>query len=87
MAPVVPRLCSTVRAPPPPSALGNSTHACFCRRYKSDLTEEQKQALLDVLRVKVHAQITPEIRREIVHSVARGEEIAAADGTMEVEVL
>lgn len=59
------------------------------RRYKQDLTEEQKNALLDTLRSKVHAQITPEIRREIVHSVARGEEVGVpgGDGAMEVEVL
>lgn len=57
-------------------------------RYKQDLTEEQKQALLDVLRVKVHAQITPEIRREIVNSVARGEEISVpGELGMDVEVL
>lgn len=57
-------------------------------RYKQDLTEEQKQALLDVLRVKVHAQITPEIRREIVNSVARGEEIGVpGELGMDVEVL
>ena len=28
---------------------------------------------MEVLRVKVHVQITPEIRRELVHSVARGD--------------
>lgn len=56
--------------------------------YKQDLTEEQKQALLDVLRVKVHAQITPEIRREIVNSIARGEEIGVpGELGMDVEVL
>lgn len=58
-------------------------------RYKQDLTEEQKQALLETLRVKVHAQITPEIRREIVNSVARGEEIGVpgAESMMEVEIM
>lgn len=43
--------------------------------------------MLDVLRVKVHAQITPEIRREIIHSVARGEEIGVpGEAQMEVEI-
>lgn len=55
-------------------------------RYKQDLTVEQKAALMEVLRAKSHAQITPEIRREIIHSVARGEEIAV-EGAMDVEVL
>ena len=44
-------------------------------RYKSDITPEQKEALLDVMRHKSHPQITPEIRRELVNSVARGEVI------------
>ena len=58
-----------------------------CPRYKQDLTVEQKDALLETLRVKIHPQITPEIRREIVSSVARGEEMVFDDGSMEVEVL
>lgn len=57
------------------------------RSYKQDLTVEQKDALLETLRAKIHPQITPEIRREIVSSVARGEEMVFDDGSMEVEVL
>ncbi|CAG8441572.1 3116_t:CDS:2 [Ambispora leptoticha] len=45
----------------------------FAQRYKQDLTPEQKEALLDLLKYKTHNLITPEIRREIVNSVARGE--------------
>jgi essential nuclear protein 1 len=44
----------------------------FVQRYASDLTPEQKDALLDVVRATPHAQIGPEIRRELVHSVERG---------------
>ena len=44
---------------------------CVCR-YGSDLTPDQKDALLDVIRVRPHAEISAEIRREIVHSVERG---------------
>ncbi|GAA5855699.1 hypothetical protein JCM9279_003306 [Rhodotorula babjevae] len=65
--------------------LWHQSFLVFVQRYKSDLTGEQKDALLEVLRYQVHHQITPEIRREIVHSVARGEEILQAD-TMEVEI-
>lgn len=36
------------------------------------MTPDQKDALLDVVRVQFHAQIGPEIRRELVNSVARG---------------
>lgn len=57
------------------------------RSYKQDLTVEQKDALLETLRAKIHPQITPEIRREIVSSVARGEKMVFDDGSMEVEVL
>ena len=37
------------------------------------MTPEQKEALMDLLKYKVHEQITPEIRRELVHSSCRGE--------------
>ncbi|CAK5276085.1 unnamed protein product [Mycena citricolor] len=41
-------------------------------RYGSDLTPDQKDALLDVVRATPHAQIGPEIRRELANSVPRG---------------
>jgi len=45
----------------------------YCQRYSSDLTQDQKNALLDVVRIIGHFQIGPEIRRELISSVARGE--------------
>ena len=42
-------------------------------RYGADITPEQKDALLDVIRVTHHPHISPEVRRELVNSVARGE--------------
>ncbi|TIC24828.1 hypothetical protein E3Q11_03552 [Wallemia mellicola] len=44
----------------------------FCQRYSADLTPEQKDALLDVVKSNVHPQISPEIRREIQTSTERG---------------
>ncbi|KIL00460.1 hypothetical protein PAXRUDRAFT_129826 [Paxillus rubicundulus Ve08.2h10] len=44
----------------------------FCQRYSPDLTPDQKDALLDVVRVNPHPQIGSEVRRELVNSVARG---------------
>lgn len=44
----------------------------FTQRYASDLTPDQKDALLDVVRANSHPQISPEIRRELVNSVERG---------------
>ena len=37
------------------------------------MTPEQKDALLDVVRATPHAQIGPEVRRELVNSTVRGE--------------
>ncbi|KAJ2747035.1 snoRNA-binding rRNA-processing protein [Coemansia sp. BCRC 34301] len=52
----------------------------FVQRYKADLTPEQKEALLSVIKVHHHHGITEEIRREIVHSVCRGEMVVPQDG-------
>nr|VWP00676.1 Chitinase [Ganoderma boninense] len=52
----------------------------FCQRYASDLTPDQKDALLDVIRANPHPQITPEVRRELVNSVERGAPRPDADG-------
>jgi hypothetical protein len=54
--------------------------SCYCSayvlkfdsRYASDLTPDQKDALLDVIRTTPHPQISSEIRRELVNSVVRG---------------
>lgn len=48
-------------------------------RYASDLTADQKGALLDVVRATPHPQISPEIRRELVNSVERGAPRAQPD--------
>ncbi|XP_062507779.1 bystin-like [Corticium candelabrum] len=49
-------------------------HQCFLtfvQRYKLDISADQKEALLDVLKAHTHEKITPEIRREIVNSTSR----------------
>ena len=46
----------------------------FLQRYKEDISSEQKDALIDLLRAKSHEHITPECRRELVHSKCRDEE-------------
>ena len=51
-------------------------------RYGSDLTPEQKDALLDVVKARPHPQMTAEIRRHIVDSVMRGEPRPMEDITM-----
>lgn len=53
-------------------------------RYASDLTPDQKDALLDVIRATSHPQISPEIRRELVNSVVRGVPHNAVDQDVEM---
>ncbi|RSH91038.1 snoRNA-binding rRNA-processing protein [Saitozyma podzolica] len=63
-------VCSAVRDDPYVSSL---LFLCkFPAIYGSDLTPDQKDALLDVIRVRPHPTISAEIRREIVNSVERG---------------
>ena len=45
----------------------------FLQHYKAEITSDQKESLKAVLRAQPHAQITPEIRRELFSATARGE--------------
>ena len=60
-------------------------HQCllaFAQRYKNEITEDQREALLDLLLVRGHKQIGPEVRRELLEGRGRG--VVAepqADGT------
>ncbi|TGZ49963.1 bystin [Temnothorax longispinosus] len=47
----------------------------FVQRYKSDISSEQKEALLGLLRKQSHHSITPEIRRELQYAKCRDAEI------------
>nr|CAG4650938.1 EOG090X058P [Simocephalus serrulatus]SVE94207.1 EOG090X058P [Simocephalus serrulatus] len=47
----------------------------FSQRYKADLSSEQKEALLQLLTAHKHHSLTPEIRRELLHSVCRDQEM------------
>ncbi|KAI9033293.1 Bystin-domain-containing protein [Hyaloraphidium curvatum] len=46
----------------------------FSQRYKEDMTPDQKDALLEVVKVHFHPTISPEIRRELGSSSSRMEE-------------
>ncbi|KAG8512049.1 Bystin [Galemys pyrenaicus] len=49
-------------------------HQCLltlAQRYKADLATEQKEALLELLRLQPHPQVSPEIRRELQSAVPR----------------
>lgn len=47
----------------------------FVQRYKSDISSEQKEALLELLKKHAHQEITPEIRRELMNAKCRDLEI------------
>ena len=50
-------------------------HQCllaFAQRYRNDITEDQREALLDLLLVRGHKDIGPEIRRELLEGRGRG---------------
>ncbi|KAF2752600.1 Bystin-domain-containing protein, partial [Pseudovirgaria hyperparasitica] len=50
-------------------------HQCllaFSERFKNDITEDQREALLDLLLAKGHSAIGPEIRRELLAGRGRG---------------
>ncbi|KAK5167589.1 snoRNA-binding rRNA-processing protein [Saxophila tyrrhenica] len=60
-------------------------HQCllaFAQRYKNEIEEEQRDALLDLLKVRGHKDIGPEVRRELVEGKPRGtaEDTGAAMG-------
>jgi essential nuclear protein 1 len=51
-------------------------HQCFlafAERYMNDITEDQREALLDLLLVRGHRDMGPEIRRQLLSGRNRGE--------------
>lgn len=49
----------------------------FVQRYKNDISSEQRDALLQLIRKKNHLKITPEIRRELQAAQPRDAELGA----------
>lgn len=50
-------------------------HQCllkFAQRYRNEITEDQREALLDLLLEKGHHKIGPEVRRELLAGRGRG---------------
>lgn len=50
-------------------------HQCllaFAQRYRNDITEDQREALLDLLIGRAHKEIGPEVRRELLEGRGRG---------------
>lgn len=61
----------------------------FAQRYRNDITEDQREALLDLLLVRGHKQIGPEVRRELLEGRGRGTVVEEArnDGGDDTMVL
>lgn len=57
----------------PFAVLEHQSLLVFTQRYKNDMTVEQKESLLDIVKVKGHDKIGPEILRELRHSISRGD--------------
>ncbi|OAA48383.1 Bystin [Metarhizium rileyi] len=63
----------------------------FAQRYKGDITEDQREALLDLLLGHGHSAIGPEVRRELLAGRGRGVplepqgEILDGDDTMAID--
>lgn len=47
----------------------------FVQRYKQDVSSEQKESLLELLKAHAHPKIAAEVRRELQHSKCRDEEM------------
>lgn len=48
-------------------------HQCllaFAQRYRNDITEDQREALLDLLLIRGHKDIGPEVRRELLEGMS-----------------
>lgn len=68
-------------------------HQCllaFAQRYRDEITEDQREALLDLLLAKGHKDIGPEVRRELLAGRGRGVvkdvDVVGEEGEMAVEI-
>ncbi|XP_017091500.1 bystin [Drosophila bipectinata] len=51
----------------------------FAQRYKNDISSEQRDALLQLLKKKTHFKITPDVRRELQAATCRDVEMMETD--------
>ena len=52
--------------------ISHQTLLAFAQRYRDEITEDQREALLDLLLSHGHHKIGPEIRRELLAGRGRG---------------
>jgi essential nuclear protein 1 len=58
----------------------------FVQRYKSDISTEQKEALLQLLKKQTHHEITNEIRRELTNAKCRDVENEDANSQHSIDL-
>jgi essential nuclear protein 1 len=56
---------------PPLPVVWHKAFLAFAQRYKNDITEDQRDFLLETVRQRGHRDIGPEIRRELLAGVTR----------------
>ena len=59
--------------------LWHKSFLAFAQRYKNDITEDQRDVLLDLILVKGHPLVGPEIRRELIEGRGRGHDVEMDD--------
>uniref|UniRef100_A0A0L8GWC9 Bystin n=1 Tax=Octopus bimaculoides TaxID=37653 RepID=A0A0L8GWC9_OCTBM len=64
--------------------LWHQSFLTFVQRYKENVSSEQKESLLEVLKVHNHAEITPDIRWELLNSKCR-DDVKEEPATMDVQ--
>jgi essential nuclear protein 1 len=57
----------------------------FAQRYRNEITEDQREALLDLLAVKGHYAIGPEVRRELLEGRGKGRGVVIESTGVPVE--
>lgn len=68
---------------PPLPVVWHKAFLAFAQRYKNDITDDQRDFLLETVRQRFHHAIGPEIRRELLSGVPREEMISTEDARME----
>lgn len=58
----------------------HQTLLAFAQRYRNDITEDQREALLDLLQARGHKSIGPEVRRELLEGRGRGVPVVQGHG-------
>jgi essential nuclear protein 1 len=65
--------------------LWHKSFLAFAQRYRNDITEDQRDALLDLILAKGHPLMGPEIRRELIEGRGRGTEFEMMEDDLMID--